>query len=104
MPSEARTGFQIDLHGNRAVDAAVRGVSSSNRLSADSRNGSLSDYGGGGASDDRGRLREIESQTSRSCTVARNRQDHRIPQAEGDGRSGSMTTAEPSISPGIAGL
>ena len=64
MTSEARTGLQIDLHGNGAVDAAARGFSSSNRLSAGSRDGSLSDYGGGGASDDRGSLREVESQTS----------------------------------------
>src|SRR5271163_1765985 len=104
MPSEARTGFQIDLHGNGAVDAAMRGVSSSSRLSAGSRDGSLSDDGGGGTSDDRGSLREIESQAAGSCTVARNRQDHRIPQAEGDGRSGSVTAPEPSISPGTAGL
>ena len=34
------------------------------RLSAGSRDGSLSDDGGGGASDDRGCLREVESQTS----------------------------------------
>ena len=26
MPSEARTGLQIDLHGNGTVDAAVRGI------------------------------------------------------------------------------
>ena len=32
---------------------------SSNRLSARSRDGSLSDYGGGGASDDRGSLRAV---------------------------------------------
>ena len=43
---------------------AVRGVSSSDRLSAGSRDGSLSDDGGNGAGDDRGSLREIESQTS----------------------------------------
>lgn len=61
MPSEARTGLQIDLDGNRAVDAAVCGVSSSARVSAGSRDGSLSDDGGGGASDDRGSFREIES-------------------------------------------
>lgn len=44
----------------------------------------------GGASDDRGRLREVESQTSGSCTVARNRQDHRIPQAQRNRRSGGV--------------
>ena len=60
------------------------------RLSAGSRDGSLSDDGGGGASDDRGSLREIESQTSGSCTVARNRQDHRIPQAQRNRRSGGV--------------
>ena len=69
-------------------------VSSSNRLSAGSRDGSLSDDGGGGASDDRGGLREVESQTSRSCTVARNRQDHRIPQAQRDGRSGGVVASQ----------
>src|ERR1700729_1295792 len=98
MPPKARTGLQIDLHGNRAADAAVRGFSSPTRVSAGSRDGSLSDDGGGGASDDRGSLREIESQTSRSCTAARNRQDHCIPQAQGDGRSGGLTATEPSIS------
>jgi hypothetical protein len=45
MPLEARKGLQIDLHGNGAVDAAVRGVSSSSRLSSGPRDGSLSDDG-----------------------------------------------------------
>ena len=40
--------------------------------------------------DHRGSLREIKSQTSRSCPVARNRQDHRIPQAQRNRRSGGV--------------
>src|SRR6266704_1878209 len=95
MPAEARTGLEIDLDGDGATDAAVRGVSSSNCLSAGSRDGSLSDDGGGGASDDRSSLREVESQASRSCTVARNRQDHFISQAQGDGGSGGVTVTAP---------
>jgi hypothetical protein len=37
MPPKARTDLQVDLHGNGAADTTVRGISSSNRLNAGSR-------------------------------------------------------------------
>jgi len=71
-------------------DLGGRGSGSSSRTGPGSRDQRLSNDGGGGTGDDPGGLPEVESETARSGSVARYRQNDALPEAPGDGPRSSI--------------